>query len=111
MGKLPNASGAIVPEAKITRYLLDLTSKQGKSKAQFFMAFGFTIEAWEELANALRQHAYTYEITSIRETPYGVHYVIEGAVETPDGRNPMIKSVWRLLDDGQTPSLVTAYPD
>ena len=111
MAKLPNGDRAIVPEMKITRYLLDLTSKQGKSKAQFFIAFGFTMEAWEVLADALRSHAVTYDIAATRETPYGVHYVIEGALETPDGRNPIIKTVWKILDDEQIPSFVTAYPD
>jgi len=37
--KLPNADQAVVPETKITRYLLDLTSPKGKSKAVFFRAF------------------------------------------------------------------------
>lgn len=111
MAKLPNGDQAIVPEAKITRYLLDLTSKQGRPKAQFFIAFGFTMEAWQDLAAALKRHAQTHDITSTRETPYGTHYVITGALLTPDGRNPSIKTVWKILGDEQIPSFVTAYPD
>lgn len=111
MSKLPNANEAIVPPLKLTHYLLDLTSKQGKAKAQFFLAFGFTIEAWQVMADALRLHAVSYDVATIRETPYGVHYVIEEALETPDGRNPNIKTVWKILNEEQVPSFVTAYPD
>lgn len=55
--KLPNHEACVVPEAKIVRYLLDLEHKDGGSKAEFFLAFGFTIEVWEVRANALKQHA------------------------------------------------------
>lgn len=110
MTRLPNVEEAKVPAAKITRYLLDLTSKQGRAKAQFFHAFGFTMEAWETLADALKRHALTHEIASTRITPHGVHYIIEGELQTPDQRNPQLRSVWKI-ETGQTiPALVTAYP-
>ena len=110
MSKLPNSDKAIVPETKITRYLLDLSSKHGKSKAKFFLAFGFTIDRWEELAIALKQHAIRYDVASTRETLYGIHYNIEGALETPDERNPQIQSVWKIEEAETVPTLVTAYP-
>lgn len=110
MAKLPNAEKGLVPEAKITRYLLDLTSKQGKGKAQFFMRFGFTMSSWELLAAALKQHAMTHDVTDTRETPYGTHYVVEGELQTPDGRLPQVRSVWKIETGDTVPSLVTAYP-
>lgn len=110
MSDLPNAERAIVPELKITRYLLDLTSKHGKSKAQFFLAFGFTIDAWEVMAAALKQHAQAHPVASTRETPYGLHYSIEGQINTPDGRNPQVRTVWKIETGEFIPSFVTAYP-
>ncbi|MBX3063591.1 MAG: hypothetical protein KF726_11480 [Anaerolineae bacterium] len=110
MAKLPTGDQAVVPEAKITRYLLDLTSKQGKPKAQFFIAFGFTMEVWELLATALKQHALAHDIASVRETRYGIHYNIEGELQTPDERNPRVRSVWKIEKDATIPALVTAYP-
>jgi hypothetical protein len=110
MARLPNAEKAIVPEAKITRYLLDLTSEQGKSKAQFFILFGFTMSAWELLAAALRQHGMTHEVADHRETRYGIHYVVDGSLQTPDGRRPQVRSVWKIETGDTVPSLVTAYP-
>lgn len=109
--KLPNVVDCRVPEAKITLYLLDVNSPRGQAKAAFFMAFGFTIEKWQELAQALKHHAQTHEVSKVVQTNYGLHYVIEGVLLTPDGRNPSVRSVWAILDDGdEMPRLVTAYP-
>jgi hypothetical protein len=109
--KLPNIAKAVVPEAKITRYLLDLTSENGKAKAQFFLAFGFTIEAWQVMAQALKQHANDHQVTKVEERPpFGVHYVIEGTLHTPDDRNPDVRVVWIIDDGDDIPRLVSAYP-
>ena len=108
--KLPNVDQALVPEAKITRYLLDLTSPKGKSKAVFFRAFGFTIEQWQMMADALKQHAAAYEVASTEADEHGTRYVIEGALNTPDGRNPQVRAVWIIREDETEPSFVSAYP-
>jgi len=55
--KLPGVENAKVGETKIVRYLLSTTHRAGKSKAAFFMEFGFSAERWEDLDRALRQHA------------------------------------------------------
>jgi Domain of unknown function (DUF6883) len=109
--KLANPDKALVPETKIVRYLLDLTNENGKAKAQFFLAFGFTIEAWQVMAQALKQHASDHELTKVEERPpFGVHYVIEGTLNTPDSRNPAIRVVWIIDDSDDIPRLVSAYP-
>ena len=108
--KLPNADQAIVQEPKITRYLLDLTSPKGKSKAVFFRAFGFTIEQWQVMADALKQHATAHEVTSTEADEHGTRYVIEGVLHTPDGRNPQVRAVWISREDEPNPSFVSAYP-
>jgi hypothetical protein len=109
--KLPYLENAVVPEAKITKYLLNLGSENGKAKARFFLAFGFTIEAWEVMAEALRQHAVDHEVTKVEtRPPFGIHYVIEGAINTPDERNPDVRVVWIIDDGDEIPRLVSAYP-
>jgi hypothetical protein len=109
--KLPYLENAVVAEAKITKYLLNLNSENGKAKARFFLAFGFTIEAWEVMAEALRQHAADHEVAKVEtRPPFGVHYVIEGAIHTPDKRNPDVRVVWIIDDGGEIPRLVSAYP-
>jgi hypothetical protein len=87
--KLPNHERAIVAEPKIVGYLLNLASENGRAEARFSPAFGFTIEAWEVMAQALKQYASDHEVTRAEERPpFGVHYVIEGTLRTPDGRSP-----------------------
>jgi hypothetical protein len=53
MNKLPNIEKAVVAEAKIVHYLLDLSSENGKAKARFFLAFVFTIDLWQIMAQSL----------------------------------------------------------
>lgn len=109
--KLPNAEKALVPRAKIVHYLLDLTNENGKAKALFFLAFGFSTESWQVMAQALTQHAREHDVTKIEERPpFGVHYVIEGMLNTPDGRNPAVRVVWIIDDGDDVPRLVSAYP-
>lgn len=108
--KLPNFEAAAVPEEKITDYLLSATHRDGRHKAAFFFGFGFTAGAWETLRAALLKHAAEHEVSKAENTPYGVRYVLEGTIETPDGRTPGIRSVWFLESDQNAPRFVTAYP-
>lgn len=108
--KLPNAEQAIIPERKLTEYLLSPTHRVGRAKAVFFARFGFTQDAWEILAAALRRHALEYEVASREETAFGVSYTVEGALHAPDGRAPGLRVVW-FVETGETiPRLSTAYP-
>jgi hypothetical protein len=76
--KLPSFEQATIPQAKITEYLLSLSHEDGRSKAKLFMSFGFSRESWEELAEALRNHAMDHEVTNIETSPFGIRYIIEG---------------------------------
>jgi hypothetical protein len=109
--KLPNHERAIIAEAKIVSYLLNLASENGRAKARFFLAFGFTIEAWEVMTQALKQHANDHEVARVEgRPPFGVHYIVEGALRTPDGRNPLVRVVWVIDEGDDMPGLVSAYP-
>ena len=93
------------------KYLLNLEHKQGgKDKAVFFMRFGFTIEAWEVLAQALLAHAAVHEVASTSEKEDVTNYVIEGELNTPDKRQPLVRTVWALEEGSDSPRFVTAYP-
>ncbi|WP_395142955.1 DUF6883 domain-containing protein [Armatimonas sp.] len=107
---LANAETAEVPQAKIVDYLLSLTHRDGRGKAIFFHAYGFSLDRWEELAIALRQHAVKNDITKEEVTPFGQRFVVEGKFLAVDGRTPNVRTVW-FLDEGETyPRFVTAYP-
>lgn len=96
--ELPNLNNALIEESKITAYLLSEENSGGKSA--FFAAFGFTVETWERLRDALQHHIATHEVLRISETIHGVKYIIEGEMQMPDGRSPLVRSVW-IIDTGQ----------
>ncbi|MGH7596342.1 MAG: DUF4926 domain-containing protein [bacterium] len=89
--KLPNHENAVIPQTKITGYLLSQFHRDGRGKARFFTQFGFSADLWEELAQALRRHAVDNEVVKTEASPFGTRYVIEGTIRTPDGRMPLVK--------------------
>lgn len=108
--KMPGWERAFVPEEKITQYLLDPSHHEGKHKAGFFTTFGYTIERWQDLSQALLAHAANHDMTKQLQTGFGLKFVIEGPLPSPDGRSPVVRSVWCIDDGADAPRLVTAYP-
>ena len=108
--KLPNADAAVVERAKIDGYLLDVAHRYGASKARFFTHFGFRLEAWEQLAQALLEHGQKHELKRTRKTGFGPRYEVEGKLNCPNGRRPLVRSVWQMDEGEIAPRLITAYP-
>ena len=108
--KLPNVHLAQIRREKIVNYLLSSTHRDGKSKHDFFVRFGFRPETWEQFADALKQHASEHDVTEQQQTRFGSYYVIEGGIRCPDGRSPLIRVVWFIERGDGVPQLVTAYP-
>lgn len=108
--KIPNLDNAEVPEAKVSDYLLSITHPDGSGKAGFFTQFGFAPAAREDLVQALLRHAAEHEIAKSEDSPYGLRYVVEGVLHTPDGRTPNVRSVWFVENGEDAPRFVTAYP-
>ena len=106
--KLPNLTNAFVEEPKIIDYLLSEEKSGGKSA--FFIAFGFSLDKSEILRDALLTHARTHEVARILTTLHGIKYIIEGTLQTPDGRSPRVRSVWIVNAGKEAPRFVTAYP-
>ena len=97
-------------EAKIKGYLLNDAHPQGRSKARFFRAFGFTPERWEEMAAALCLQAAQGAITDTVTLPDSKQYAVEGELAAPDRRAPHVRTVWETRPDAPRPRLITAYP-
>lgn len=108
--QLPNSEHAWVPREKITGYLLVERHKQGGSKADRFIRYGFSVDRWELLAQALIVHGINNEVINAESTEYGVKYVIEGDIETPIGIPLYVRSIWQIDRGTESPRLVTAYP-
>ena len=110
MKRLPSADEAVVDRRKITDYLLSGRHPDGRSKAAFFSGFGFRTTHWRAFAEALRAHGRNGTVTGLTESAYGARYNVDGAIETPDGRNPRVRTVWIIESGDDKPRLVTAHP-
>ena len=110
--KRPNVNNVVVSQAKIVDYLLSNTHLDGRHKATFFVRFGFSVEDWRSLANALCAHALENDISKEELSRYGTRYVVDGIITTADGRQPWLRSVWFIdnHDEDQIPRFVSAYP-
>ncbi len=105
-----NAHLAVVERKKIVEYLLNAAHPDNGGKAAFFIALGFQIEDWETLAAALRSLALNSPVSRSIETVHGSKYIVDGTIETPLGKTPMVRTVW-IIDAGEVaPRLITAYP-
>lgn len=108
--KLPNAENAVVEREKIADYLLNPAHPDNGGKAPFFLSHGFQPDHWQTLATAFRRLAETTEVDNRVASPHGEKDIVDGRLETPLGKTPLVRTVW-IVDVGQTtPRLVTAYP-
>jgi len=108
--KVPNAENAVIAPEKLRDYLLSETHPDGKHKARFFQAFGFSLDDWQSLGRAVRQHISDHEVARIEPSPFGIRYVVDGIMTAPDGRSPLIRTVWFNRNGEDIPQFVTAYP-
>ena len=108
--KLPNLDNAVVPTAKMAGYLLSKTHPDGRHKARFFQAYGFSLDDWQSIEHAVRQHISDHEVAKVEPSPLGTRYVVEGIIAAPDGRSPLIRTVWFVRNEEDIPQFVTAYP-
>lgn len=96
---------------KITDYLLNDAHEDGGPKSRFFKAFGFTEAGWTVFRDALIAHTARNAVRKVTSTVYGVKYEVVCSLQTPDGRNPCIVTVWQRRGGVGDPVLVTAYPN
>src|SRR5829696_3587083 len=88
MQGLPDCERAFVEEPKLG-YLLRPEDKGG-----VFLELGFSLAEPAVLRVALLEHACTARLQKSVRTRYGLKYVLEGGMRSPDGRDPRISSVW-----------------
>ena len=108
--RLPNAEKTLVEREKITEYLLSTANPSGRSKAFFFLRFGFSADSWDVFAEALKLQGSTHEVVRTVETVHGTRHYVDGIIETPDGRNPRVRTVWQVDPGSDSPRLITAHP-
>lgn len=111
MEKLLNSDACTVDIAKLTDYLLALAHPRGKAKAQFLLRFGYRAEAPHVLEGALLRHARDCEVVRKWVSPHGTKFELVGPLPSPDGRDPVVKSVWIIDHGASAPRFVTMVPE
>lgn len=99
-----------VPEAKLTKYLLNLDHPKGGAKAQFFRdTLNIIKEDWRFLADQFCQAASNSEFYRLEVTGYGVMHGAQVLITGRNGRQAVIETGWKLEEVGPA-QFVTAYP-
>lgn len=58
----------------------------------------------------LRSYAASHGVARVVETAFGSRYHVDNRIETPDGRNPVIRSVWQVDTGFVHPRFIAAHP-
>ncbi|MEP1611898.1 MAG: DUF6883 domain-containing protein [Roseobacter sp.] len=99
-----------VPEAKLTKYLLNINHPKGGGKAQFFRD---TLEIldndWRFLADQFCQAASNSEFYRLEVTEYGVMHGAHVLITGRNGRQAVVETGWKFGESGPG-NFVTAYP-
>jgi hypothetical protein len=82
----------IIPDAKITRYLLVQKARNDKSK--FLAQAGFTEENAETLKAAIQMQAVATEAVEDRSNEYGTFYQVEGDLMGVNGVRLPVVTIW-----------------
>lgn len=99
----------IIPEEKLTRYLLVHRIKDDKSK--FLAQAGFTQSNPEDLLTAISQLATTNEAIEDITNEYGTFYTIAGNLQGVNGQSLAVVTVWLESKDQQNFRFITLKPN
>ena len=100
----------VIEIAKVEAYLLNRDHPTGRAKATFFGRFGYDSSDPIAFAVALDRHGATRPIVRTSSNAHGMKYEVRCSLETPDGRNPCIVTIWLQPDGEAGCRLITAYP-
>jgi hypothetical protein len=99
---------AIIPNAKLTRYLLVLRPRNDKSK--FLAQAGFTAANPEALLSALRQLTNDNDASQERTDAYGTYYNVKGVLHGVNNINLNVLTVWLQRKVDQKFQFITLIP-
>ena len=104
--KIPD--DAVIPEEKLTRYLLIPRLKDDKSK--YLAQAGFTQANPEDLLTAIRQLITDNEAVEDNVNEYGVFYIVEGNLQGINNRNLAVVTVWLQSKYDESFCFITLKP-
>ena len=104
--KIP--ADAIIPDEKLTRYLLVYKARNDKSK--FLGQAGFTQENPEALRAAIESFAESVEAVEDATNEYGIFYRVEGDLLGINGVNLSVVTIWLQRQSDGKFQFVTLKP-
>lgn len=106
---LPNVDVAWIPPDKIAKYLLSDDHPDGRHKARFLRALGFSLGDPTRLERSLLELARSGALMQRIDSAFGVLYLVDGALRGPNGAAP-VRTVWIVPIGDTRPQPVTAFP-
>lgn len=104
--KIPD--DGVIPEEKLTRYLLVPRLKDDKSK--YLAQAGFTQANPEDLLTAIRQLIVNNEAVEDNVNEYGVFYLVEGTLQGINNNNLAVITVWLQSKYDESFRFITLKP-
>lgn len=104
--KIP--ADAIIPEAKLTKYLL--VFKPRNDKSCFLARAGFTIENWQTLKLSIQQLSQTVEAIPDRTNEYGTFYKVSGELQGINEVNLFVVTIWLKRQSDNKFQFITLKP-
>lgn len=109
---VPNYENAEVPEAKISRYILDPESNYGKHKARVIESIlGYRKEDSEELSRMLLDGVKNNPVSKYEYTDYGSRYTVPIRIHGKKGKSMIQNTVWQIGKGSEIPRFITSKPD
>lgn len=100
---------AIIPEAKLTKYLL--VRKQKDDKSQFLAQAGYQLDNWQNLEQDLRTQILPLKAVLVKQTEWGINYNITGALTGPNGVTLQVITGWIVNFNPPETRFVTLVPN
>lgn len=88
--KIPQ--NAIIPDSKLTQYLLVFKLRNDKSK--FLAQAGFTLNNWQTLKQAIQNLIETVEAIEDDTNEYGIYYRVEGELLGINNQKLSVITIW-----------------
>jgi hypothetical protein len=98
---------AVIPQAKLTQYLLIPLPKDDKS--QYLAQAGYTLDNWQQLEQDLRNQVLTQPAKLAETNRYGTKYLIRATLKGANGVSLKVVTVWIVTRT--TTRFVTLVPD
>ncbi|MDQ3019775.1 MAG: hypothetical protein M3R36_04280 [Bacteroidota bacterium] len=104
--KLPFLDSIVIEESKLTNYILNANHPDGGVKAKFLIKRRFDKDS---IKTALINQAKNEEVKEVKKSEFGIKYIIESKINSPDGKTFFLRSVWIVYLNEKFVKFITAY--